>query len=750
MLALSSIIAEPSFSQEPRPAPTRKPVAERASQEPVATFDTLLSADAYRVYGEVRSVGQFVRSAGVSDVIEPVLKLAGPPKELTAMVKWLNSQADALTTSRMLVAIWPLKPKLPQVLIAIEFSSAQEAQKFVPQLREFLPQVWPTPAPQTGEKPKPPAQKEETPAPAPPPFQIRRSGSIVLLSDSAVNLRNLRPTGSKLLAEEAHFRTARNRFSSESVFLYVAMAAEDTANPKVSGTSEELVVAVAPGIAKKEDPESAAGLPPPVDPPSEAPPEALQAPPPPPPPTDKQPEPTLDLRLGLLTNALVGGPPEWPEAVGLGLNFDDASYVVRVLLLNTLQTKRAVPFIPNLISGPALAPESAAIMPFDSELFVTASLDLPQIYEGMVGAFSPDLPPEVKARLVAPDNSESPFASFEKEFGINIQEELLPLFGNEVAMSMPLRPAASPTPAPTAQDQTGKTTVPAPPSGPNPVFAIAIKDREAVRALIAKMLDSAGLQGAQLLAQVDRRDDSELISFGNVFSYAFVGNFLVFSQDSAGTRHLVDSYRANKTLISDGSFKNYLRWQPRQVLGQVYIAPTMDTSSMTADLTGMMNEDFNELLSRLSPYKEPITYALSNEGMGPLHEIRFPKNFVIMYIAGMSAGLKDQPMLTNEATARSALEMIARFQATYRANKGDGQYATLEQLLSDGAVSRSMVQDFGYTITVNLSSNGFTAGAVPNEYGKTGKNSFFIDESGVLRGGDHGGGPATIADNPLN
>ncbi|HUE82784.1 MAG TPA: hypothetical protein VMM84_11790 [Pyrinomonadaceae bacterium] len=172
ILVLSSITAEPSYSQQQRPAPTRKPAAERMAQEPVATFDTLFPADAYRVYGEVRSVGQLVSSAGVSDIIDPLLKVAAP-KQLTEMVKWLDSHADELMTSRMLVAVWPLKPKLPQVLIAIEFPSTEEAQKFVPQLREFLPQVWPTPTPQTDEKQKPPAQKEVTPPP--PPFRLNRA-----------------------------------------------------------------------------------------------------------------------------------------------------------------------------------------------------------------------------------------------------------------------------------------------------------------------------------------------------------------------------------------------------------------------------------------------------------------------------------------------------------------------------------------------------------------------------------------------
>jgi hypothetical protein len=51
---------------------------------------------------------------------------------------------------------------------------------------------------------------------------------------------------------------------------------------------------------------------------------------------------------------------------------------------------------------------------------------------------------------------------------------------------------------------------------------------------------------------------------------------------------------------------------------------------------------------------------------------------------------------------------------------------------------------------VILSGNKFEATAVPIEYGVTGTLSYFIDESGVLRGGDHGGGAATLADQPVD
>ena len=39
--------------------------------------------------------------------------------------------------------------------------------------------------------------------------------------------------------------------------------------------------------------------------------------------------------------------------------------------------------------------------------------------------------------------------------------------------------------------------------------------------------------------------------------------------------------------------------------------------------------------------------------------------------------------------------------------------------------------------------------ATPIEYGKTGKLSFYTDETKVVRSGDHGGGPASAQDKPV-
>ncbi len=106
------LIAAPLSAQRRRPAaPKAKPPAQPA--QPALTFETLLAADSYKIYGEVRGVGQLLRSAGVNDIVDPVMKLAAPPKEFKTLLRWLNTHAAALMTSRLMFAAWPSRPKLP-------------------------------------------------------------------------------------------------------------------------------------------------------------------------------------------------------------------------------------------------------------------------------------------------------------------------------------------------------------------------------------------------------------------------------------------------------------------------------------------------------------------------------------------------------------------------------------------------------------------------------------------------------------
>ena len=164
---------------------------------------------------------------------------------------------------------------------------------------------------------------------------------------------------------------------------------------------------------------------------------------------------------------------------------------------------------------------------------------------------------------------------------------------------------------------------------------------------------------------------------------------------------------------------------------------------------GPVNEKMRDFLYQMNPVIDPVTYALSNDGMGPFHELHIPKTLLTLMAAGLASEVQQSPMATNEAIAKSLLRTVVSAEATFQLTKGNQRYGTLEELVSQGLVSKDLLEKYGYKIEVAVSANRFEATAIPIEYGKTGRLSYFADESGVLRGGDHGGGAATLSDKPV-
>src|SRR6185437_3066417 len=150
ILLLLTFIATTNAQQKRQttPKPQPKPAA---SPTPALTLDTLVPSDSYVIYGEVRGVGQFIRSSALNDLLEPILKLSSPPKEFTALVKWLNAHSEEVMTSRLLLATWPNESvkDLPDTIVAIEFPTTEEATKFTVSLNDFLPKVLPPSALET-------------------------------------------------------------------------------------------------------------------------------------------------------------------------------------------------------------------------------------------------------------------------------------------------------------------------------------------------------------------------------------------------------------------------------------------------------------------------------------------------------------------------------------------------------------------------------------------------------------------------
>lgn len=772
MLLLLLALTAPVIAQQKRPVP--KPP--RAT--PAPTFETLIPADSYTFYGEVRGVGQLIRSSALNELLEPVLKLSAPPKEFRTVVKWLNANAEDVMTSRLLVAVSPTVKarQAPQSLIAIEFATAEEATKFAGTLNEFLPTLIPTPAAESSPKSAEGANANEKPKATTPPepgFHLQRMGSLVVITPRPWTMKQLKPAGSKLLAEDANFRAARNRFSTEPIFVYVnTKAIEREEEERLEKFAEQS--RLAQEQAQREEAKTDEKQPEEPDTPEFVPEKHVEldaaakveigATP------EGAPGPELfSMLLSGLGSSFFSGESHMPEAIGVALAFEGDSFDLRVLLVNQSGARTdALPFLPMLITGPAVSTEAPNIFPADTELLLSMSLDLPQIY----AVLSKPQPKQTftKSRGTIVETKEiepvSPFAAIEERLKIKLKDDLLPLLGSEIALRLPTEsanimgiPGILPVTTVSTGDSAnatlvvGTATTPAAQPSPNaaPVLAIAVKDKEGLRALMPKLIDNFGFKGASSLMQTERREDTELVSFGNVFAYAFIANFIVLSSDATSIRYVVDSYLKHQTLASDIQFKNSTRWQPRPLHGQLYISPALMEGyrKWANQPSTQVSEQVRAFLQRASTVAQPITYSLSNEGSGPLHEVHIPKSLILMAVAGISGEINPPPMVQNERMAMGIMYTIAHAEDEYK-KKNNGAYATLEELMAANLVPKEGIEKSGYRFDITVSGDKFEMSATPVEYGKSGKLSLFMDHTRVLRGGDKSGASASASDPPIH
>jgi hypothetical protein len=813
LMVAIALFAAPLCAQQPA-APAKPPAQRAVPPAPAPTFENLLAVDSYKLYGEVRNVGQLMSTGGAGDIIEPIIKLADPGKEFKSIVKFLKGNAEALATTRLLFATWPARTGIPNAFVAIEFPTAEEAAKFAPKLETFLPGILPPvkeptpepaaePQPRAGETAQPPASvparketaavpaKETTPVPATSPeppverpaFVLSHSGNLVFISEKAFKFEKLHPPSSKPLAEDQNFRIARDRFSAESVFLFFNVQLEDQARPKPQipqitaeaeaerrKQEEEARVEAEAAERARQDEENKAEAEIQKNPnarASDVPPirrtsvlgAGPQSTPAPTPTKEEQTRMVASSQIGSMLDFLGVGQPQWPEAVGVALALDNNDYVIRAILIEPPEAKRLpLPFVPQLISGPASTSEAPSVLPDNTELFVSVSIDFRQTYEGMRKQAEMKVKTASAQMPVADREGLDPFAAFERKAGFKLREDLLPVLGNEIALAGSLKalegvgpfnvkapPKPSPSPgAGEAKDEKKQEEM-------FPTLLIAIRDRDAARRLLPKVLEGFGLGEASLLARTEKREDVEIVDYAGFFAYAFVGNFLVLSE-TPSVRRVVDAYLNRQTLSSNNVFRNSRRWEPRQNLGEIYVSPALMEGyhDEVRKHAGTMEPDMRDFLLALDPTASAITYALSNEGLGTQHEIRLPKNLIITMVAGMSSATKNPPPEANEMIAASGLQMIATAEETYKAKMGKGSYATLDKLIEEKLFPAEVFDKYGYKFDVTVMGDQFEVVAVPREYGKTGKRSFFVDKSGVVRAGDHGGGPATVADLPIH
>jgi Domain of unknown function (DUF4878) len=102
---------------------------------------------------------------------------------------------------------------------------------------------------------------------------------------------------------------------------------------------------------------------------------------------------------------------------------------------------------------------------------------------------------------------------------------------------------------------------------------------------------------------------------------------------------------------------------------------------------------------------------------------------------------------THHNEVQNMLQRISLAQVVY-GQQHNGQFGDLAALIAAGLLPKDLeaTQSTGYRFKIMLSGDkkSWTASAEPEQYGRTGKLSFFMDQTGV-KSGDVGGKPLTAA-----
>jgi hypothetical protein len=150
-----------------------------------------------------------------------------------------------------------------------------------------------------------------------------------------------------------------------------------------------------------------------------------------------------------------------------------------------------------------------------------------------------------------------------------------------------------------------------------------------------------------------------------------------------------------------------------------------------------------EFLARYRFDPEPITYAATLEGGGAYYELRIPRRLLMRAFSEIGAREIATRMPRNESIARSMLSNLVELEKAYK--QQHNRFANLDEL--EGAeFLKGAIERYGYRVEVTATGSGFQATLTPLEYGKTARLSFFTDETGVEREGDHNGKPASSSD----
>jgi hypothetical protein len=760
----------------------------------------LVGADTYGAYVELRRLGTLAQANELKTAVAG-MKLIGDTetKPITDLIEFVSENYEPLAETRAVMLFMAARPRVPEALLALEFQTAQDAAAFEPKYRQFadaqlkayMSVKGPKESPERRAPERARAQKPEAKKEAASGYTIKRVGRLIISSEGALSLKRLRGEESApALADSARFQSARTRFASDSLFVYVDTGVTIQGFTRLSQTEGTQEGATAGTVTMKRETATEVTVIAPVELQT-----AREVPPTPEPTPEETPDPDEDegagggegvsarastieivkpseeqlavAGMGNVMRSLWGGVPRIPGAFALGVRLDGGALALRLAVENSPDGRiNVLPFLPNFVAGPPVTAEAAEVAPADADIFFTTSLDWEQLYTstlgtaslGPLGSYSvaggmigeAGGPTAEDADVAKPPKPEEAVAAIEKLFGFKFKEDLIPSLGNEIAFSMPFDASdlgLMPGRRRSRKKEEEKE------SEAGIVVIVTLNDAEKVQKILPRVLVALGVVPfGDSAAQTERREGFDIHSSGGL-AYTFINRFLVMGADVKAVRHVVDSYAARRTLAATDSYRDSTGWQAPQKLVQAFISDALMRSTVeeTKRRSGASTDPLvRTLLAQLEAPPEAASFETTNEGDSVVHEVHVPVSMLQTYTLALMVGARDAPVLSGEMMANFALYEIQNAEETFKDEKKNGRFGTLEELVAEKILDKGFAEHLGYQIEVNASGEKFDVSATPKEYGKSGRLSFFIDETGTLRAADHKGKPAAASDPPVD
>ena len=388
-------------------------------------------------------------------------------------------------------------------------------------------------------------------------------------------------------------------------------------------------------------------------------------------------------------------------------------------------------------------------------------------------------------------------AQLDRELGINLREELTRVAGNEIAVAFDFIKKTEPADNPRDNKKDDDSEAMSQRGFINSSLAamIAVKDKNGAKALLLKLVaylsgslgamfgvkPDAGLvqipteekSDEQLKQEREQREaginlaysmlpketykNTELLSIGP-FCIGLNDDFLFLSESKETVKKMIETRESDESMVTDSDFNAAMTKVSSAGLTRLYVSKGyFETIGSTILSDYFRATDLLPLeKDQPSPYNFSATIAANAEmdkkkiKLELFTPIGIGGAILLGYFGNTIKGKAE----ANEDNARMILRALAKAEKAH-AKKYKTGYAEAALVLKNKRagigpeIFTQEKENYRFKFSLKPNKKGYEAIATPVKYGRNGRHSFFVNESGELHAVDKKGETATAAD-PLD